>query len=52
MEYRREENTVENILAGYMKLRIYFAPYTPAEYIGATMEFDVSTLENAMAEEG
>ncbi|MFQ8681960.1 phage tail sheath family protein [Enterocloster sp.] len=51
-EYRREENTVEDILAGRMKLRIYFAPYTPAEYIGATMEFDVSTLENAMAEEG
>lgn len=51
-EYRREENTVEDILAGRMKLRIYFAPYTPAEYIGATMEFDVTTLENAMAEEG
>lgn len=51
-EYRKEENTLEDILAGHMKMRIYFAPYTPAEYIGASMEFDISTLEGVMAEEG
>lgn len=48
-EYRPEENTVEDVLAGHLKLRIYFAPYTPAEYINATMEFDVAALENVMA---
>lgn len=48
-EYRPEENTVEDVLAGHLKLRIYFAPYTPAEYINATMEFDVAALEGVMA---
>lgn len=50
-EYRKEDNTEEDVLAGHLKLRIYFAPYTPVEYIGATMEFDVATLESAMAKE-
>lgn len=53
MEYRKEENSIDDILAGHMNVRIYFAPYTPGEYINATIEFDVSALENAMtAEEG
>ena len=52
VEYREEENTLENIMAGHLKLRIYFAPYTPIEYIRATMEFDVAALEAAMSEEG
>ena len=40
---------MEDVLAGHLKLRIYFAPYTPAEYINATMEFDVAALEGVMA---
>lgn len=51
-EYRSDENALEDILAGHMKLRIYFAPYMPAEYINAVLEFDVSALESAMAQEG
>lgn len=51
-EYRSEENTIDDVLNGHMKIGIYFAPYTPAEYINATMEFDVATLENAMTQEG
>lgn len=51
-EYREQENLIEDVLNGCMKIRIYFAPYTPVEYINALMEFDVKTLENVMAEEG
>lgn len=51
-EYRQEENTTEDILYGHLKLHIFFAPYTPVEYINAEMEFDVSTLENVMEQEG
>ena len=51
-EFREEDNTVDDILAGHVKVRIYFAPYTPVEYISATMEFDVAALEAAMSEEG
>ena len=51
-EYRQEENTTEDILNGHLKLHIFYAPYTPVEYINAEMEFDVSTLENVMEQEG
>ena len=47
-EFRQEENTLDDVLAGHLKLRIYFAPYTPAEYINSTMEFDVSALESVL----
>ena len=47
-EYRKEENTISDILAGHMKIRIHFAPYTPTEYIQAVEEFDVTTFERAM----
>lgn len=50
-EFRSEDNTVDDILAGHIKVRIYFAPYTPAEYICATMEFDMKALEAAMSGE-
>lgn len=50
-EYRKEENTLSDILAGHMKIRIHFAPYTPAEYIQAVEEFDVTTFERAMTAE-
>lgn len=50
-EYREDENPIDDILNGRLKLDIHFAPYTPVEYINATMEFDVSALESAMAKE-
>ncbi len=51
-EYHEEENTIEDVLSGHMKLRIHFAPFTPAEYIHARMEFDVGALEAVMTQEG
>ena len=50
-EYRNDENSLEDILAGHMKIRIHFAPYTPAEYIQAVEEFDVTAFENTMSAE-
>lgn len=50
-EYRKDENTMSDILSGHMKVRIHFAPYTPAEYIQAIEEFDVTAFEKAMAAE-
>lgn len=47
-EYRSGENTLEGVLAGHLKLHIYLAPFTPAEYVNAVMEFDVSALEGAL----
>lgn len=51
MEYNREENPEEDLMEGRMKVRIYFAPYTPMEYILATEEFDTDTLKAAIAGE-
>lgn len=52
VEYRDEDNTQADIMDGHMKVRIFLAPYTPAEYIHATMEFDLAALQNAMTQEG
>lgn len=49
MEFRDEDNNFSNILEGYIKVRILFAPYTPAEYIQSTAEFDVAALETALS---
>ncbi len=51
MEYRREENSEEDLINGRVKVRIYFAPYTPMEYIQATEEFDMNTLRNTIVGE-
>lgn len=50
-EYLSSENTVDDVLAGHLKLHIYFAPYTPAEYINVVMEFDAAALESTFEEE-
>lgn len=51
MEYNREENTDEDLQNGHLKVRIYFAPFTPLEYILATAEFDTDTLRTALTGE-
>ncbi|MEW4411531.1 phage tail sheath family protein [Clostridium sp. AN503] len=51
-DFKQNENTLEDVLAGHLKLHIYFAPFTPAEYINALMEFDVAALETTMNQEG
>lgn len=48
MEYHKEENAVEDLLEGRVKIRQYLAPFTPAEYILNVLSFDPSLLENAL----
>ena len=52
IEYRSDENSIEKVLEGQICTRTHLAPYTPMEYIEDVKEFDVSALENVMAEEG
>ncbi len=47
MEYNADENTTEELLNGRIKFHQYLAPYTPAEYIENTLEFDTTMLTNA-----
>lgn len=48
MEYDEAENDNESLLSGHIKVRIYLAPYTPLEYIQASEEFDMTTLQAAI----
>lgn len=52
IEYRSDENSIEKVLEGQICTRTHLALYTPMEYIEDVKEFDVSALENVMAEEG
>ena len=45
MEYRAGDNPIESILDGHIVFRQYLAPYTPAEDILNTLEFDPSMIE-------
>ena len=47
--YNKSENTREAILAGNILFHIAIAPYTPAQYIQTTLEFDPEMLEKALA---
>ncbi len=51
IEYNRDENPEEDLLEGRLKVKIYVAPYTPLEYILAVEEFDINTLNAAIAGE-
>lgn len=48
VEFRSDENSVEQLLAGQIKLHTMFAPYVPAEYIENIREYDVSALESVL----
>lgn len=47
IEYREEDNTINDILNGKMQFLTHLAPYTPAEDILNVLEFDPSLLEAA-----
>lgn len=47
MEFDKDVS-LEDLLNGHFRAQIYFAPFPPAEYVEATMEFDVEALENAL----
>lgn len=49
IEFLAEENTITDILNGKIQFRQYLAPYTPAEFILNTLEFDPALLEQAFA---
>ena len=51
MEYLAAENPIEDILDGKIQFHMYLAPYTPAEDILCTLEFDPSMLETALGGE-
>ena len=51
MEYDEGENSNEDLLNGHVKVKIYLAPYTPLEYIQASEEFDMTTLQAAIVGE-
>lgn len=48
MEYKKSENTVDNLLEGKIVVKQYLAPFTPAEYILNVLSFDPTLLENAL----
>ena len=48
VEYKEEDNSKEKLLDGKIVFRHYLAPYTPAEYIEAVLEYDVNMLLTAI----
>ena len=48
MEFRSDENSIEQLLAGQLTVHTLFAPYIPAETIENIHEYDVSTLESVI----
>lgn len=46
--FSEEMNPITEILAGHLKFGIKLAPYTPAEYISADLEFDPNILRRAL----
>lgn len=48
MEFDRTENTVQTLLDGQIRFHQYLAPYTPAEDILNTLEFDADALAAAL----
>lgn len=49
IEYNSDENPASQVIDGKVKFHQYLAPYTPAEYIENTLEFDRSMLETALS---
>lgn len=49
IEYNSDENPASQVINGKVKFHQYLAPYTPAEYIENTLEFDRSMLETALS---
>ena len=48
VEYLEAENPTTDILNGKITFHLYLAPYTPAEDIEATLEFDTDALTDAL----
>lgn len=48
IQYIESENPTADLLNGRLKLHTYYAPFTPAEYIENTVEYDVEALKGAL----
>lgn len=48
VEFLSEENPVTDILGGSIRFHVYLAPFTPAEDIEFTLEFDPTAIETAL----
>ena len=44
MEYLDSDNSKEQLAQGDLTVRIYFAPYSPMEYILAIQKFDLDAI--------
>ena len=51
IEFSSEENSTESMLAGVIKFHQYLSPYTPAECIKNTLEFDPQALIDSLGGE-
>lgn len=47
IEFRMDENPIENITNGHFKFHFYLAPYMPMEYIESDFEMDIEAIEKS-----
>lgn len=52
IEYKEDENSVENMLAGQVIFHIYMAAFTPAEDIVFILKFDPKLLKDSLSATG
>lgn len=52
IEYKEDENSVENMLAGQVIFHIYMAAFTPAEDIVFILKFDPELLKDSLSATG
>jgi len=48
IEYREEDNPVTELMNGHIAFHMYVTPFTPAEHIEDTIEFDPNALQTAL----
>ncbi len=48
MEYRQEDNQIDDVIDGKIVFREFLAPYNPAEDILDILEYDPSMVEAAL----
>ena len=51
IEFRADENPIEQIIGGKIVFHTYIAPWVPAEVISDILEFDPTYIESALGGE-
>lgn len=49
IEFRTEDNSINDILTGKIRFKMYLAPYSPAEVIESDLEFDPNAIATALS---